>query len=101
MNEYFGRGRGPMSLWTAGSPVDATQAFMSAHPSRFLSGFLKTRISFALGRTFVLEGAPLGDSGVWLITRVRPTIAECEGVANVSGADGSADDSFCGDSCQR
>ena len=30
-------------------------------------------------------------------TRARPTIAECEGVAIVSGADGSADDSFCGE----
>ena len=67
------------------------------HPDLPLSGFLKTRILRALGRTFIFEGAHWGDSGVWLITRVRPTIAECEGVTNVSGADGSADDSFCGE----
>ena len=50
---------------------------MSSHPSRFLSGFLKTPNFVALGRTLIFGAPHWGDSGVWPITRVRPTIAEC------------------------
>ena len=59
---------------------------MSARPSRFASQRLSENPEFRsrlVAHSFL--GAPhWGDSGVWLSTRVRPTIAECEGVANVS-----------------
>ena len=75
-----------MSLWTAGStgrrntgvhvgpPIPIPQR-LSENPE------FRSRL---VAHSF-LRAPHWGDSGAWLSTRVRPTIAECEGVANVSG----------------